>query len=187
MKLKLDLHTHCFEALNYVPPNYEAVRIIIEKVKEKGLDGIAITEHSNISYGLKAKEIAEKYIKSDIIIIPGQEIDVDDQQIVELYIGDAIFRFLAHPGYPYSVNRYPLKIVDGLHGIEIENSLHQLFYNDEYLIKKAEDYDLMLLRNSDAHQLDNIGSAFNEISIDELIKRVKKGGNNGLQRDWITI
>lgn len=71
-KLKLDLHTHCFETLGMV--NEGTVKLILDKARKKGLDGIAVTEHCTFSFGAEAKEIAEKHLRSEIIVIPGREI-----------------------------------------------------------------------------------------------------------------
>ena len=43
MKLKLDLHTHCWEATGLVAPTIEIVGQIVAAIKAKGLDGIGIT------------------------------------------------------------------------------------------------------------------------------------------------
>ena len=89
MKLKLDLHTHPFE-VPYVPlskVNSDGIlKDLVATVKAKGLDGIAITEHHVKEYGMKAKEIISQYIDSEIIVIPGCEIEASGLQLVELYL-----------------------------------------------------------------------------------------------------
>ncbi len=56
-KLKIDLHTHCYEATGYQPPNIDIVKRIINAVKAKNLDGIGVTEHVDRFYGYQVKEI----------------------------------------------------------------------------------------------------------------------------------
>ena len=170
MKLKLDLHTHCFEATGYRPATLEIVKRIIDQIKARGLDGIAITEHWDKNYGFKVKEIVEQFFDNEVLIIPGQEIDVGGlQQDVELYLPNgSTFRFLAHPGYPTS--SYSIYNVQG---IEIDNGLHNWRIDKERARAMAEEHGLLLLRNSDAHSVDRIGQHYNEISLEELYARAK--------------
>lgn len=172
MKLKLDLHTHCYEATRYAAPTVDLVREILEAAKSKGLDGIGITEHWDKEYGFRVKEIVETCFDNQLLIIPGHELDVGDQQIVELFLpNDSVFRFLAHPGYPSEHAHVEEKL--NLQGIEIENSMHSWHINKEVVRELAEKHDLMLLRNSDAHYLSRIGQAYNEISLEDLYARAK--------------
>ena len=90
-KLKLDLHTHCFEALDFPIPSVEVVSRIVAAVEESGLDGIAITEHNTVWYGFRARDIAEQVLNSEVLIIPGLERDIKltarlSVQVVELYL-----------------------------------------------------------------------------------------------------
>ena len=166
-KLRLDLHTHCFEALADVP-NAKSVKAIVDTVRRKGLDGIAITEHMSMSFGLRAKEIAEQELGDDILLMPGREIADKAHEVVEVLLPNgSVFRFLAHP---YSLDFY--RPSDDIHGIEIQNFLHN-FQIDEKIVKKmAQDYSLILLNNSDAHALTEIGSLYTEISLEELQSQV---------------
>jgi len=170
MKLKLDLHTHCCEATGYREPTVEIVGRILERIKVRELDGIAITEHHNKDYGFKVKEIVERFFGNGVLIIPGQEIDVrSHQQEVELYLPDgSTFRFLAHPGYPS--NSYT---VENVQGIEIDNDVHDGDINKAKVQTLAEKHGLLLLSNSDAHWLSDIGRYYNEISLEELYARAK--------------
>ena len=102
-----------------------------------------------------------------MLIIPGQEIDIRWHQEVELFLPNgATFRFLAHPGYPTVPN-----VIENIQGIEIENALH--FIDKGRAIALAEEHDLILLSNSDAHTIDTIGRCYTEIDIEELIARAR--------------
>ena len=159
-KRKFDLHTHCHEALGYSPPSIENVAKIVHAVRAKGLDGIAKTEHDGARFAYKVKQIIEESFDNSILIIPGMERDVGHQHIVELYLPNgSIFKFLAHPGYS-------MEICNNIHGIEVYSSMHHI---DHAKVKRvAAQYGLVTLQNSDAHYLDDIGTFFNEISIQEL-------------------
>jgi len=170
MKLKLDLHTHCFEATAFRAPTVETVKRFVEQIKAKGLDGIAITEHWDKEYAYKVKGIVERFFNSEVLIIPGQEIDVMGRQEVELYLPNgSTFRYLAHPGYP--LNSYE---VENVQGIEIENGLHNWHMDKERIRALAEKHDLLLLSNSDAHSVDRIGQYYNEICLEELMARARQ-------------
>ncbi len=179
--MKLDLHTHCREATGCPDPTPDIVRRIVAAVKAQGLDGIAITEHYTDSYAYEVKEIVHRYFNDEILVIPGREIDRVFLRIekglfhlVELYLpGDITFRFIAHPGHPHirDLGSY----IDGdIHGIELRNPEHDHEMNDSMIRELAEKHDLLLLTNSDAHSLADIGTYYNEIDIEVLCARARK-------------
>jgi len=171
--LKLDLHTHCMEATGMVAyPSIDLVRKIVKRVNDRGLDGIAITEHDDKEYGFRVKKIVDKSLDSQILIIPGREITVKEMgwaEMVELFLPNgSTFRFLPHPSYPYPGDdgfEYDMNL---LQGIEIGNALHDRQINKKRVKEISKKYNLILLKNSDAHTLDEIGSFHNEISLEEL-------------------
>ena len=168
--LKLDLHTHCYEATGYRSPTVEIVKQIINQIRARGLDGIAVTEHWDKEYGFRVKEMVEQFFDNEVLIIPGQEIDVGRfQQEVELYLPNgSTFRFLAHPGYPS--NSYS---VENVQGIEVDNDMHKWEIDKAKVREVAEEHGLLLLSNSDAHSLRDIGSYYNDISLEELYARAR--------------
>ncbi|MEM0217830.1 MAG: PHP domain-containing protein [Candidatus Nezhaarchaeales archaeon] len=167
--LKLDLHTHPFEALGFPSPSIDVVAKIIRQVKRLGLDGIAITEHEEKSYGFKAAEIAREYFP-EVIIIPGVEIEVNGigpathRQVVELYLDDKVFRFQVHP-----YDERP-EILVTCQGIEIKNYLHKEM-DEELALQLASKFSLLPLRNSDAHRLEDIGKHYNVVSLELLYSK----------------
>ena len=166
--MKLDLHTHCMEAVSFQPFSVELASRILEKIQAKGLDGIAITEHWDRYSGQRIKELVEEYFPGQALIIPGQEIDVGAYQVVELFLPTgSVFRFLAHPGY---VSESTLEKTGPLHGIELYNGFHPAIPRDK-VKALAEEHGLLLLSNSDAHYLDHLGTFYNEISLEELCAR----------------
>ena len=44
-------------------PSVDLVRKIVEKVKNRGLDGIAITEHDDKEYGFLVKKIVDESLE----------------------------------------------------------------------------------------------------------------------------
>ncbi|MFC2008276.1 PHP-associated domain-containing protein [Chloroflexota bacterium] len=173
--MKLDLHTHCSEAIYAVDigcSDLEAAQKIVEAVKKKGLDGIAITDHYGSDFAFKVKKLVEDELGNEVLIIPGQEIDRRSGHLVELYLPDGfIFRFIPHPHVP---NWLSLK---GIHGIEIENGQDFLYsINHDEVREFGQRHNLLFLSNSDAHSLLDIGSYYNEIELRELCHRVQGNG-----------
>jgi predicted metal-dependent phosphoesterase TrpH len=148
----------------------DIVAEIVARIKDRRLHGIAITEHNNKKYGYTVKEIVEQSFNNEVLIIPGQEIDLGRREVVELYLpNNSVFRFLAHPG------RYPglTEEIGDVQGIEIDNALHNWHINKARVKELAERYGLILLRNSDAHNLEDIGTFYNEIDLEELQARAQ--------------
>jgi len=176
--LNIDLHTHCYEAT--LSNSEDAVEKIVKSVKEHGLDGIAVTEHVDKDYGLWVQQVVERNFPNEIIIIPGQEVNTElvHVQYVELYLSESTpFRFIVHPYHLTDVIKYVSTHGNMLHGIEIDNYQHKWemdHIDKQQVLELAKEYDLMLLKNSDAHSLDNIGRYYNEIELDELYYRASQ-------------
>lgn len=178
--MKLDLHTHCREAVSCPNPTPDVVRRIVAAVKNRGLDGIAITEHYTGAYAYEVKEIVHSHFNDEILIIPGREIDrvflkVEKGlfHVVELYLpGDVTFRFIAHPGHPH-ISDLGSHIDGNIHGLELRNPEHDDEMDEAMIRALAEGHDLLLLTNSDAHALADIGTYYNEVDVEELCARAR--------------
>ncbi len=169
--MKLDLHTHCFEATCVYNPNRDSVARIVAAVRARGLDGIGVTDHYYEAYGYKVRAIVEEHFPGQLLVIPGQEIDKGKLHVVVLYLpGDLTFRFVAHPGYPRSGD-FSAEIDETIHGIEVHNPTHDDEMDQEAIRNAARKHNLLLLQNSDAHFLSDIGKYYNEITIEELCAR----------------
>ena len=181
MKLRLDLHTHCHEATGMRPLSLDIVDRIVEQIKTRGLDGIAITEHWDKNYGFQVKELVEQHFNNEVLIIPGQEVDIGSRQEIVLYLPNhSIFRFLAHPGVPrsyYDPAAFPdPQSVSNVRGIEVENGMNNWWMNKDLARQVAAEHDLLMLMNSDAHYLDRIGEFYNELELEELYARSAPDG-----------
>lgn len=169
MKIKIDLHTHCMEATGDFVPRVETVRKIIEQIKKQGASGVAVTEHCNKDYGFRVKKIVEKHFPHEgIVIIPGQEIHLHREHVVELFIEDRIFRFCAHPFFGDGFNNFLDKEGGNIHGIELKNGSWQL--QEDRVRDVAGRYNLRLLENSDAHSVRDIALHYNEIDLEDLYR-----------------
>jgi PHP-associated len=176
-RLKLDLHSHVFEEFLPGSPKRITVRSvekIVQKVRDAGLDGIAITEHDTKAYGYRVKEIVAAHFDDEILIIPGCEFESVPIHFVELDLplaGNRIlpFRFLAHPGYPGD----PSGHLDGFSGIEIGNGLHNWHIDQAWVRNTAAKCNLVMLSNSDAHYLRDLGRCYSEVSLEDLIQAAR--------------
>ena len=182
MKVKLDLHTHVWEAFNFQDPTPAMAGQVVAKIKDCGIDGIAITDHNNKEWSFRFRELVEQEYPGEVIIIPGWEIEVrpaqnpfSEYQIAELFLpGGGVFRSYCHPGY-YSPD---VIIEDGVHAIEIDNYIHNWHIRKSQVTEVAEAHALMVLEVSDAHNVENIGLRYTEVELEELYRRA--GGSTAV-------
>jgi histidinol phosphatase-like PHP family hydrolase len=173
LKLKLDLHTHCRQANLNVPDVMTGVLRIVSSIQARGLHGIAITDHWQTKYAFRVKEIVDCLFNNSVLIIPGQEVIRQHQHVIELYLQNGyIFRFIAHPP-SYSCQWY--KHLEGIHGVEVRNCNEEHVIDEAKVREVAQVNDLLILSNSDAHELENIGLCYNEIEMTELYARAELG------------
>ncbi len=175
MKVKLDLHTHIWEAFNFQPPNESMAEKVVGQIKARGIDGIAITDHHNKDWAFEFKDLVDRCYPGEVIIIPGWEIEVRppqnpfaEYQVAELFLPDgSTFRSYCHPGY-YSPE---IIIEDGIHAIEIDNYIHNWHIRKQQVAELAQAHGLLILEVSDAHNLENIGLRYTEVEMEELYRR----------------
>ena len=183
MKLKLDLHTHVWEAFNFQEPSLEIAEKVIRQVKSAGIDGIGITDHRNKDWSFEFVELVEEYFPGEIVVIPGREIEVRPEQnpfaeyqVAELFLPPmdgmegGVFRSYCHPGY-YSPE---IIIEQDIHAIEIDNYIHNWHIRKPQVKETATTHGLILTEVSDAHNLENIGLRYTEIELSELYRRAAK-------------
>lgn len=175
VKVKLDLHTHVWEAFNFQPPSLSIAEQVVGQIKARGIDGIAITDHHNREWGAEFRELVEQHFPGEVIIIPGWEIEIrpphspfDEYQVSELFLpGGGVFRIYCHPGY-YSPN---IVIEENVHAIEIDNHLHNWHIRPVQVQETADAYGLMTVAVSDAHVLENVGVRYTEVELEEMYRR----------------
>ena len=169
--MKLDLHTHCLEATGVVHPDKQTVVQILNAVRAAGLDGIAVTEHDNSDHGYKIRQLVDEFFPGQALVIPGREIRQGFNHVVELYLPDnTVFRFIAHLG---DLLRNGPENPGNIHGVEIENGNQVI--NEDTTREFARRHNLLLLSNSDAHSLSDIGRHYTDVDIKELCLRAKNG------------
>lgn len=174
MKVRVDLHTHIWEASGFLTPNVEWAAKVLEQCKAKGIDGIAITEHHDREPGFAYKRIFEEHFPGELMVFPGWEIEehfatnyFHTREVGEFMLPNGkVFRNYCHPGHPARNIE-----LDTVQSIEIDNRLHNWHIDRDRVHAVAEENGLLLTRVSDAHDLQDIGTNYIEIDLDELCAR----------------
>ena len=165
----------------------EIAEKVVERIKSRGIDGIAITDHHNKDWSFEFRELVERHFPGEALIIPGWEIEIRPEQnpfaeyqVAELFLParspdevGQVFRSYCHPGY-YSPE---IIIEKDVHAIEIDNYIHNWHIRKAQVAKIAEAHGLLLLEVSDAHNLENIGLRYSEIELDDLYARATPVGS----------
>ena len=183
--MKYDLHIHSKYSLDSVLEPSEIVRI----AKEKGLNGVAITDHNTIKGGIEAKE----YETKDFKVIVGSEIMTERGEIIGLFLKDEIYSrdsnevileirrqggivVIPHPFDRLRKSAFILtemyaEFVDCIEGY---NSLCVFKNDNEDAVAFAMKYSLTIVAGSDAHfrsEIGNAGIIINTTDIREAILR----------------
>ncbi len=188
--LKLDLHIHS----QYSEDAQGTPKEIIKYLKDKGLNGMSITDHNTLEGSIKALKLAEK----DFCVIPGIEISTADGHVLALNVKEPIPKALSFeetiekiidqggtPIIPHlfrnmsGIKENNLKrIVKKLNAIEVFNSC-SLPQTNLKTFKIAKKYNLGGTGGSDSHIPEYVGNAYTtfdtvDLSIDNLINEINK-------------
>jgi len=159
-----DLHIHS----RYSKDSSIAPETIIEAAKKRGLEGIAITDHSSVRGGLEAKMVAP----SDLTIIVGYETRIQRQDVLCLFVEEEVkadsmaelhdkvresggITVLAHPYRMFMIGRDCANV----DAIEVLNARISRGRNRRAL-ELAEELHMPKVAGSDAHTVNEIGRAY---------------------------
>jgi predicted metal-dependent phosphoesterase TrpH len=158
-------------------------------MRQRGLDGVAITDHDRFF---------NKHVEG-VIIIPGIEVSTREGHLLGLgYVGeinpglsvDETVRIIHNRGglailaHPYDVIRggiRPAQVTERLDGIESINSKAQPYRLSKYLAEKASKrLGIPTFGGSDSHIPETIGDAYTVIesrskSIDDILNALREG------------
>ncbi|MFC2002705.1 PHP domain-containing protein [Chloroflexota bacterium] len=167
-KIRIDLHIHSMYSSDGVLEPLEIVRI----AKERGLSGIAVTDHNTIRGGHEAK----KYETKDFKVIIGSEIMTEKGEITGLFLSkeiesrhfqDVISEIKAQGGivivpHPFDGLRRSAFHITGKYAgsadaIEGFNSRCILRRYNKKAVEFATQYNLPIVGGSDAHYANEIG------------------------------
>ena len=153
---------------------------LVTRASAVGLDGVAVTDHNTMAAVEPARRAA-----TDLLVIPGEEIDTPDGQIIGLFLTEPIEPWqspaavidaihaqggLALAPHPFDPLREGLASIgdhaDALDAIEGRNSrCLRDRYNDR-AVAFAREHDLPITGGSDAHFAREVGTAFTRASLD---------------------
>ncbi|MBA7650996.1 Ubiquinone biosynthesis O-methyltransferase [subsurface metagenome] len=161
----LDLHIHSKYSFDSI---LEPKRII-KVAKNKGLDGIAITDHNTIKGGLEVEKINKDH---DFLVIVGSEISTEVGDITGLFLNEEIksrnsmevieeikeqggIVVLPHPYKGHKLNDGLISSVDVIESFNSRTGRYENFFAEEL----AEKYKKPTIAGSDAHFESEIGMA----------------------------
>ncbi len=180
--LKFDLHTH---TNNSPKCGFMKPETLVRKAISRGLDGIAVTDHDTIKGALQARKFETEKFR----IIVGCELMTREGEITGLFLNEEVksrdpfeaikeihdqggIVVVPHPFDEFRSSRFKNieSIVHLVDGIEVFNS--RCLKNEsndaakEYAMQKQKDYNMVMLGGSDAHFSNEVGHAYNEISVE---------------------
>lgn len=191
MKLRIDLHIHTDHSKDSLVSVDEA----IQRCREVGLDGFAVTDHDTLSGVGEAIEKA-----GDLIVIPGMEVLARGGHILALDVSEPIPAGLslmetvemihdqdavAVIAHPYSVFRTWVNSRDikeaGFNAVEVANAAQ---FPYRWMLRKntalAEKLGLPKTGGSDAHNPETVGLAYTVVEasspeVEDVIRSIRKG------------
>ena len=186
--LKIDLHIHTNHS-----DSRSTIRQVVQRAKERGLDGIAITDHMNAS---AFREIPEE--ADGILIIPGVEVESRDGHILVLGVRRAPWKnlslpevtewarrlggvtIIAHPLVPgFKVHEEIIKQARP-DAIETFNALVPLERYNRLSRELAERLGLPQTGGSDSHRADTVGDMYTLVdakarTVADVLQAIREG------------
>jgi hypothetical protein len=191
--MKCDLHVHT----SYSYDSTASPKEMVEAAIKKGVNCLAITDHSEIK---GASEVIEYAKGKSILIIPGIEIKSKEGDILGLNIKEVIpdglsaketikkikaadgMAIIPHPfGWFCSFKEDLKNLINDIDGIEVLNASSVYGPGNKKALDFAQRFNLPFMAGSDAHSPNLVGRAFLEIagenlSIEEILKQIKNKG-----------
>jgi len=165
--MEFDLHIHS----KYSYDSLLEPAKIVKVAREKGLSGIAITDHNTVKGGIEAL----KYADDEFLVIVGEEVATDEGEIVGLFLKEEIksrsafaaikeirnqggIAILAHPyKRSSSINTEIIKEIDAIEGFNSRGERLCSRSKNRMALELAQKHNLPVTAGSDAHFLFEIG------------------------------
>jgi predicted metal-dependent phosphoesterase TrpH len=175
MSIKIDLHIHS----KYSGDSLSEPKEIIKWAKRTGLSGVAVVDHGTIKGG---EATARQNSDDEFLVITGAEIKTDHGEIIGYFLNeeiksrsimdaidemkeqDAIIS-IPHPFDTFRFNRIktPDEVASRVDAVEVYNSRCLLDSSNKKALKFSNRHSLAATAGSDAHHIEEIGSAGIEI------------------------
>lgn len=190
------MHTHS----KYSGDGVSEVHEMFDRAEERGLDGLAITDHFDNRAWDEARELAED---REMFFIPGEELRILDKnkrvngEVLVYFLNEGIgnktiqeinkevrgqegLLFLAHP---FSRTRYtprnPLELLEYVDGIETLNARSRFRSTNKKAFEFAEEHGLPTVAGSDGHIPREIGCSYTEVKGASSLEEFKEGLKEG--------
>lgn len=187
--LRFDLHVHS----DYSPDGHSSVEEILRAAQQKGLDGVAITDHDTTAGAIRALEVRDK-VAPGLLVIPGQEISTKAGHLIVLGVTMEIPKGLpvrdtiamAHElggtvvvPHPDQRTRHGMRIPGGADAVEVYNSRYIFGYHNFMTSRKVSKRKMPAVAGSDAHVASMVGQAVTEImaprDVPAVLKAIREG------------
>lgn len=176
--MKIDMHVHSYYSWDGV----SSPKKILEKAKQKGIDGIAITEHNNIDSYEEFKKIADSL---NMFVIKAEEVKTKQGDVLAYFINSKIEKgkdaketireireqggisVIAHPFHFKEYFKDDISKYD-VDGIEVFNSRIPFKKNNKSALEFAEKNNKKMFAGSDCHISNGVGDAYVEVDANTI-------------------
>lgn len=184
--MRFDLHIHSKYSYDGIMEPERIIKIAIER----GLDGIAITDHNTIKGGLEAK----KYEREDFRVIIGSEVSTEKGEIIGLFLckeievrdAQGVIAEIKQQGgivvipHPFDRLRHSAfhptgEYVEFIDAIEGFNSRCVFGRDNGKAIEFAQRHNLPAIAGSDAHYSNEIGKGGVIIGTNDVREAILRG------------
>ncbi len=184
--MKLDLHVHSNVSLD----SNLSVEKIAKLLKERGLDGSALTDHNTVVNLNRAKAV---FSKNGLEFIPGIEVTTKSGHLIGLFVEEkikdhtsleeAIDEIKSRGGItviPHPFDKYRKNVGDDAFKVEFDcieafNARTIFREGDEMTRKKFKNKNVTFVASSDSHTPGEIGGAYTKIKGHDPHKALLKG------------
>ncbi len=183
--MKIDLHTHSCYSYDGLSSPRETLLV----AREKGLAGIALTDHNTVK-GWNEALVAAKEL--NMLVVLGEEIKTERGDILGLFLKEEIksrqaeevvkeikaqggLVVIPHPFHLFERFRGLEMYKELLDGIEVLNARLPFYDADKSALAFAQKNNLAMTAGSDAHYCAGVGYAYTTVEATENLEEFKAG------------
>lgn len=173
--IRIDPHVHTAGSYDSTAD----VHAVLERARERGLDGVVVTDHDAIDESLRAAALAPEY---DLLGMPGVEVSTADGHLLAIGVDRRpapgrplaeTVRVIREAGgaavvpHPFQRTRHGVRAADivDCDGIETYNALAVTGMRNRRARRFADRESYPRLAGSDAHRPDMVGRAYTAVDV----------------------
>jgi predicted metal-dependent phosphoesterase TrpH len=191
MKIELHCHSHYSRGKKIPWEAFMSPRDIIKAAKDKGIFGVAITDHNSSESWKHAKRAARD---QGTLFIPGIEISTLKGHVIGLGLNEHVSKGLSieetvekiHEQGGIAVAPHPFDIkgegikndMEKVDVVEVFSSMNMDRLSNRLALNKAGEFGKRMVVGSDAHTEEMLGLAVNEADaydLDDVMKAIRSG------------